>query len=203
MNPGLRQARAFALVRSGLASFCVALSLGCGDSNPTAPQAPLSVSDIDLMRIFVRNWPSENVSEYVQIEFKRIDAGSMLLMYRPAQPATGQLPAQPRILLDSIGPQEDPPAEIVEIVRTFNVWAMADSNAAGAACSTKTGAWVCNPTFGDYSLVLGVESGGTRRSQRYTGLDESTGNKAARALGDFVFAWSRERAGSATPSGSR
>lgn len=191
-----RHTRIFALVRIGLASFCAALSLACGDSPPTAPRGPLSVSDIDSLRIFVRNWPSENVREYVQIEFARIGGRSILVMYRPAQPATGGLPAQPRILLDSIGPQDDPPAEIVGIVSTFNVWAMADSNAVGAACSTKTGQWVCNPTFGDYSLVLGVVSGGTRRSQRYTGLDKSTGNAAARALGDFVFAWSRTRAGS-------
>ena len=154
------------------------------------------------MRIFVRNWPSENVAEYVQVDFQRIAGRSMLVMYRPAQVATGTLPAEPRVLLDSIGPQEAPPAEIVEIVRTFDVWAMADSNAAGAACSTKTGAWVCNITSRDYSLVLGVESGGTTRSQRYTGL-EGTGNQAARALGDFVFAWSRQRAVSAAPSGSR
>ena len=198
-----RHTRAFALVRSGLAAFCAALSLGCGESHPTALEAPLSISDIDRMRIFVRNWPSETVSEYVQIEYERIDGRSMLLMYRPPQPATGELPAKPRVLLDSIGPQEDPPAEIVEIVNTFNVWAMADSNAVGAACSTKTGQWVCHPTFGDYSLVLGVESGGTRRSQRYTGLDRITGNDAARALGNFVFAWSRRRAGSAARSGAR
>lgn len=154
------------------------------------------------MKIFVRNWPSENVSEYVQVDFKRIAGRSMLVMYRPAQPASGALPAEPRILLDSIGPQEDPPAEIVEIVSTFNVWAMADSNAVGGACSTKTGHWACEPTFRDYSLVLGVETAGTGRSQRYTGLNESTGNATARALGDFVFAWSRRRAGSARRSGS-
>jgi hypothetical protein len=195
-----RHTHTFALLRIGLASLGAALSLGCGTSHPTAPRGPLSVSDIDSLRVFVRNWPSENVSEYVQIEFARIAGRSTLVMYRPPQPATGELPARPRILLDSIGPQDDPPAEIVEIVSTFNVWAMADSNAAGAACSTRTGKWVCNPTFGDYSLVLGVVSGGTRRSQRYTGLNESTGNEAARALGDYVFAWSRRRAGSAALS---
>lgn len=190
-------------MRSGLASFCVALSLGCGDSDPAAPEGPLAMADIERMRIFVRNWPSETVSEYVQIEFEQIAGRSILLMYRPPQPATATLPAQPRILLDSIGPQDYPPAEIVEIVNTFNVWAMADSNAVGAACSTRTGQWVCNPTFGDYSMVLGVETGGLCRSQRYTGLNTSTGNPTARALGDFVFAWSRTRAGGAARRGSR
>jgi hypothetical protein len=154
------------------------------------------------MTIFVRNWPSANEREYVEVHFERIAGRSMLVMFRPPQPASGGLPAVPRILLDSIGPQDDPPAEIVEIVSTFDVWAMTDSNAVGGACSTKTGQWVCNPTFRDYSLVLGVERGGTRRAQRYTGLNESTGNTTARALGDFVFAWSRKRAGSAPRSGS-
>jgi hypothetical protein len=154
------------------------------------------------MKIFVRDWPSQNVSEYVQVDFERIAGRSMLVMYRPAQPASGGLPAVPRILLDSIGPQDNPPAEIVEIVSTYNVWAMTDSNAAGGACSTRTGQWVCKLTVRDYSLVLGVESGGTSRAQRYTGLNESTGNRTARALGDFVFAWSRKRAGGAARSGS-
>jgi hypothetical protein len=153
------------------------------------------------MRIFVRHWPSEHVAEYVQVDFQRIGGRSMLVMYRPPQVATATLPAEPRVLLDSIGPQDDPPPEIVEIVRTFDVWAMADSNATGGACSTRTGQWACNITSGDYSLVLGVESGGTARSQRYTRL-ERTGNQTARALGDFVFAWSRRRASSAAGSGS-
>ena len=198
MNPGRRRhVRAFVLVRSGLASTCLAFGLGCGDPHHTAPQPSLAVADIDHMRIFVRNWPSETVSEYVQVDFQRIGGQSMLVLYRPAQPATGALPAEPRVLLDSIGPQDDPPPEIVEIVRSFDVWAMADSNAAGAACSTRTGEWVCHPTFRDYSLVLGVESGGTARSQRYTGLEAWSANRSARALGDFVFAWSRKRAGGA------
>lgn len=198
MNRRLRRhARAFAL-----AALCAALGPGCGDSEPTAPREPLAVADIDRLRIFVRNWPNANEAEYVQVVFERIAGRSMLVMYRPAQVATATLPAEPRVLLDSIGPQDDPPAEIVEIVRAFDVWAMADSNARGAACSTSTGEWVCNITVMDYSLVLGVESGGTRRSQRYTGLEGSAGNQAARALGDYVFAWSRRVAGGAARSGS-
>lgn len=203
MNPGLhRHARAFVLVRRVLVSSCVALSLGCGDSHPTAPRGPLALSEIDLLRIFVRAWPSDTSTEYVQVEFHRISGQGMLLLYRPAQPAIGNLSAVPRLLLDSIGPQDDAPPEIVEIVNTYNVWAMADSNAAGAACSTKTGQWVCNITVRDYSIVLGVGSGGTMRSQRYTGLEKSTGNAAARALGDFVFEWSRRHGGGEIPRGS-
>jgi hypothetical protein len=203
MNSSLRRhARVFTLVRSGLATLCAALSLGCGGSDPTAPQEPLPLSDIHKLRIFVRNSSANVTREYVQIEFERIAGRSMLLMYRPRQLNSEGQQVEPRILLDSIGPQEDVPAEIVEIVSTFNVWAMADSNAAGAACSTRTGQWVCNPTFNDYSLVLGVETVATRRSQRYTGLNTSAGNKAARALGDFVFAWSRRVAGSPAGSGS-
>ena len=203
MNPGLHHhTRAFALVRRALVSSCVALSLGCGDSHSTAPQKPLAVSDIDALRVFVRNWPSENLTEYVQVDYRRIDGQSVLVLYRPAQMATGDLSAVPRLLLDSIGPQDDAPPEIVEIVNTYNVWAMADSNAAGAACSTRTGEWVCNITARDYSIVLGVETGGMRRSQRYTGLEKSTGNARARALGDFVFEWSRRHGGGTILRGS-
>lgn len=199
MYPGHhRHARASALVRRVVLASCVALGAGCGDSHPAAPrgpQGPLSVPDIDLLRIFVRAWPGEDSNEYVQVEFHRIDGRGMLILYRPAQPATGTWPAQPRLLLDSIGPQDGVPAEIVEIVNTWDVWAMTDSNAAGGACSTKTGQWACNITARDYSLVMGVGTGGTRQSQRYTGLETSTGNRAARALGDFVFAWSRRHGG--------
>lgn len=127
----------------------------------------------------------------MEIDFKRQAGGSTLIVYRPPQPGV------PRILLDSIGPVTEDPDEIVELLDTFNVWALADSNAAGAACSTKTGQWVCNPTFEDYSLVMAVMSGGTTRAQRYTALGESTSNQAARALGEFVFAMMRRREGAA------
>jgi hypothetical protein len=107
------------------------------------------------------------------------------------------------VLLDSIGPTKEDPKEIAEILKTFDVWALADSNAAGAACNTKSGHWICNPTFDDYSLVMAVTRDGMVRAQRYTRLEESTSSKTARALGDFVFAMARKRqppprAGSAT-----
>lgn len=156
-----------------------AFSVACNDAPTSAESAP-----IDRLSIFVRNWPSE----YVEIDFRRSAAGNTLLMYRPPQPGV------PRVLLDSVGPGTQEPAEIVELLKTFDVWALADSNAVGAACSTKSGGWQCNPTFNDYSLVMAVTRGGVSRSQRYTRLAESTSSKTARALGDFVFAWSRKRA---------
>jgi hypothetical protein len=142
---------------------------------------------IDRMLIFVRDWPNE----YVEIDLKRNGSQSTFTIYRPPQPG------QPRILLDSIGPAEGDPEEIVELLKNFNIWAMADSNAVGAACNTRGGGWNCNPTFNDYSLVIGVTRGGVTRGQRYTALRASTSNKTARALGDFIFAMARKRTGSA------
>ena len=171
-------------VRSGLALLlCAVVSLGCTDSTPTSPAA----SEIDRLLIFVRDWPDD----YVEIDFRRNAGESTLIMYRPAQPGL------PRILLDSIGPTREDPAEVVELLRNFDVWAMADSNAAGAACNTKSGQWICNPTFNDYSLVMAATRGGVSRAQRYTRLSESTSSKTARALGDFVFAMARKRTASA------
>jgi hypothetical protein len=113
-------------------------------------------------------------------------------MYRPAQPG------EPRVLLDSIGPNSEDPEEIVELLKTFDVWAMADSNAIGAACNTLRGYWACNPTVNDYSVVIGMTRGGVTRAQRYTRLRESTSSRTARALGDCVFAMARKRSGLAT-----
>jgi hypothetical protein len=42
-----------------------------------------------------------------------------------------------------------------------------------------------------------VTRGGVTRAQRYTRLRESGSNKTARALGDFILAMARKRAGSA------
>lgn len=168
-------------------SLSVALAVLCGfscGSAPTSPERAVPAAEIDRLLVFVRNWPDE----YVEIDFTRSARGNTLVMYRPAQPGV------PRILLDSIGPQPDDPKEIVELLQTFDVWAMADSNAVGAACNTKRGGWICNPTFNDYSLVMAVTRRGVSRSQRYTRLGESSSNRRARALGDFVVAWSRARA---------
>ena len=113
---------------------------------------------------------------------------SILKIFRRWQPDS------PRVLLDSIGPSRKNPAEIAELLHRFNVWAMADSNAAGAACSTKTGEWVCHITSNDYSLVIGVRKDGISRAQRYTGLEDMGAYGTARRLADQVFAIARKRA---------
>ena len=172
--------------RLSMCLWMLALCASC--SNATSPDRvspPLAASEIDRLFVFVRDWPDS----YVEIDFQRHPSGSTLLVYRPPQPGV------PRVLLDSIGPVAEDPPEIVELLDTFNVWAMADSNAAGAACSTRSGGWVCNPTFNDYSLVMAVQAKGTTRAQRYTRLGESTSNETARALGEFVFAMMRKREG--------
>ncbi len=161
-------------------SICAAAVIACDSAASTGPVPP---QEIDRLLIFVRDWPNE----YVEIDFKRTGGQSTLIMYRPPQPGI------PRVLLDSIGPSTEDPVQVTQLLKDFNVWALADSNAAGAACNTKQGAWVCNPTFNDYSLVMAVTRRGQNRSQRYTRLGESGSNKTARALGDFVFAWSRQR----------
>lgn len=174
------------VIRLSKCLLLLALCASCSDSaSPDRRSQPLPASEIDRLIVFVRDWPDR----YVEIDFRRQAGGSTLIVYRPSQPGV------PRILIDSIGPSAEDPPEIVELLDTFNVWALADSNAAGAACSTATGQWVCNPTVEDYSLVMLVESGSTRRSQRYTRLDEIRVNHTARALGDFVFAMMQRRTG--------
>ena len=173
------------LKRPLMCLWMLLLYAGCSDStSPDGESPPLPASEIDRLLVFVRNTPE---GDFVEIDFQRQAGGSTLLVYRPPQPGT------PRILLDSIGPVAEDPPEIVELLKDFNVWAMADSNAAGAACSTSTGSWVCHPTFNDYSLVMQVEAKGTIRAQRYTALTEWSANKRARALGDYVFAMMRKR----------
>jgi hypothetical protein len=168
--------------------ICAVCCLGCSKDDPTSPDTRwLPASEIDRLLVFVRDWPNE----YVEIDFKRNAGASTLIMYRPPQPGL------PRVLLDSVGPSSEDPEEIAELLATFNVWALADSNAVGAACNTRSGQWVCNPTINDYSLVMGVESGGTFRAQRYTRLGESNSSKTARALGDFILEWKRRVAGGA------
>ena len=176
------------LKRMSTCLWMLALCASC--SSPTSPareSPPLAAAEIDRLLVFVRNWPDD----YVEIDFQRQAGGSTLIMYRPPQPGV------PRVLLDSIGPVTEDPEEIVELLNTFNVWAMADSNAVGAACITKSGQWVCHPTVNDYSLVMLVIRDGQTRAQRYTRLGESNSSRKARALGDFILAWKRRVEGSA------
>ena len=163
-------------------AIAAACSLGCGDA-PTSSGRDIADSEIEELMIFVRDWPDE----YVEIALRRSAGQSTLLIFRPPQPGI------PRILIDSIGPGAEDPPEIVQLLSTFDVWAMADSNAVGAACNTRSGQWVCRPTANDYSVVIGVTGGGMTRAQRYTRLRESTSSRTARALGDFVLEMARKR----------
>ena len=174
-------------VRRGLCVLIAAWCLGCSDASPTSPGRAIDASEIDRLLIFVRDWPND----YVEIDLRRQAGQSTLVMFRPAQPGV------PRLVLDSIGPSSEDPQEIVELLNTFDVWAMADSNAAGAACSTKSGQWNCNITFNDYSLVMQVIADGEVRAQRYTHLERRTSSHPPRALADFIFAWMRRVKGGA------
>ncbi len=165
------------------AACCVGCASPAGP--PTFPDREIPAPGITRLAIFVRDWPDE----YVEIALTRDALGSTLIIYRPPQPG------MPRVLIDSIGPTREDPAEVAELLNTFDVWAMADSNAAGAACNTLSGFWRCSITFNDYSLVIGITAGGTKRAQRYTGLRGSESNTTARELGDFVFGMARKREG--------
>ena len=162
-----------------LAAIGAALCIGCTD--PASPD--LARAPIDLLRMFV----THDGHEHVQIEFTRQASGSILVMFEAGPWGI------PRKYIDSIGPATEDPPEIVEILKNFDVWAMADSNAAGASCNTKSGAWVCDIRHFNYTIVMGARRGGVSRSQRYTRLNESVGNAQARALADFVSAWTRRK----------
>ena len=84
---------------------------------------------------------------------------------------------------------------VVQMLNSFDIWALNAPDAPGAACRTVLGQRSCNITFNDYSLVMQVQRGREVRVQRYTGLEKRTSNQSARALGDFVFAWARKRDG--------
>lgn len=159
-----------------------ALSAGCSNGQTTEPAPSNVTGPIDRLQVFARDWPDE----YVEIDFKREANGSTLVMISP--PHGGQ----PSVLLESIGPATNDPPQIVELLNRFDVWAMADSNAAGAACNTSKGYWDCNATSNDYSLVMQVIRGGVSRSQRYTNLHSQSANANARALADFMIAWKHE-----------
>ena len=96
-------------------------------------------------------------------------------------------------MLDSAGPGQKVPDEVVALLDSFDLWAMNAPNAPGAACMTLDEQRICNRTVNDYSLAMKVQSGTEVRVQRYTGLDKSTAHPAARALGDFVLGWARKR----------
>jgi hypothetical protein len=168
----------------------VALCIGCTDPATSPAASP----PIDRLLIFVRD-----LNEDVTLHLTRNAGGSTVVLFRQASPG------RPRIVLDSVGPgpKSQEPEEIRAMLASFDVWALNEPNAPGAACRTVNGQRSCAITLQDYSLVMQVERGGEIRVQRYTGLERSTSNKSARALADFVFAWARKReaSGQARPPG--
>ena len=174
-------------VRTGVwLVICAACCVGCANrATPTAlPASAPSVSPpIDRLFIYVRNWPTEEV----ELVLVRRPGNSTLTMYRPARDK------RPPIMLESIGPGQPEPEMVSAMLASFDIWAMNDPDAPGAACWTVMGERSCHPTFKDYSLVMRVESGPEVRVQRYTRLEKSTSSRSARALGDFVLEWARKR----------
>lgn len=174
----VRAGGALDAVRRGLCLVLCAAGVGCSDS----PSSPAQASPpIDRLFIFARNWPTD----YVEVALIRSAGGSTTTLFRP------YAPGRPRIVLDSIGPGPEEPEEIRTILDSFDVWAMTAPDAPDGACRTVNGERNCAITVEDYSVVLRVEGGGRAWAQRYTGLEKSTGNAAARALGDLVLAWGR------------
>ena len=165
------------------AAILAACCIGCSDDAPTSPAVS---PPIDVFLLYTRNWPTEEV----ELEVVRDAGETRVTLFRPARDA------QPRVVLhESIGPGPEEPEKVREMLESFDVWALNAPNAAGAACSTKNGQRICNPTFNDYSLVMQVQSGGRVRVQRYTHLELSTAVPSARGLADFVLAWARELEG--------
>ena len=153
------------------------LFASCSDS--TSPAPPVESPPIDRLLVFVRNWPTD----YVELALTRDAAGVTLVLFHP--PGDGQ----PRVVIDSIGPGATEPAEIGELLDSFDVWALNAPNAPDAACRTVNGERSCAITWNDYSVVMLVESGDEVRVQRYTRLDSTNSGSPARALGDFILAW--------------
>ena len=134
------------------------------------------------MFIFVRDWPRGDV----ELNLIRDAGGSAVTLFHPARDG------QPRVLLDSIGPADAEPEELVTLLNSFDVWAMNAANARGAACTTVNGQRSCAIAMYDYSVAMRVESRGKVRVQRYTGLETITGSRSVRAMGDYILAWANK-----------
>lgn len=170
-------------VRRGLCLLtCAGCCVGCSNST-TSPDRAFESPPIDRLFIFVRDWPTEDVT----LALVRTAHESTVTLFRDAT-----LEGRPRTVLDSIGPFRNDPQKLREMLNTFDVWALNAPNAPGAACRTMNGQRQCAIAFNDYSLVMRVESGGEVRVQRYTGLEKTTANRSARALADYVLAWARD-----------
>jgi hypothetical protein len=168
------------------AALALACCIGCStrakpNAVPAAPAEASVVPPIDRVDLFVRN----AAREAVQLTVTRHTRDSTVAWY--VQRSDGRRP--------SIGPAEQDTDMVVRMLNSFDLWALNAPDAPGAACRTVLGQRSCSITFNDYSLVMRVQRGREVRVQRYTGLEKSTSNQSARALGDFVFAWARARTG--------
>jgi hypothetical protein len=166
--------------------ICAACCAGCThrvkpNASPAAPAEASVPHPIDRVDLFVRN----AAREAVELTLARTTRGSTVTWY--VQRYDGRL--------RPIGRREQDTDLAVRMLNSFDLWALNAPDAPGAACKTVMGQRSCSITFNDYSLVMRVQSGREVRVQRYTGLEKSTSNRAARALGDFVFEWARTREG--------
>jgi hypothetical protein len=176
-------------VRSVLSILiCAAACIGCSTRAGAQSTTPASAASrsLDVILIFVRD---SDAREDVEFESVRKKGRTTIKLYREARPG------RPRILLDSIPSGEKEPEQVTTILNSFDLWEMNAPNAKGAACRTVRGRRNCAIAFHDYSLVMQVERGRSVRVQRYTSLDDSSGNQTARALGDIILRWAREREG--------
>ncbi len=180
-----------AVAASTGAALALACCIGCtnrvrpavapesANALPAAPAEAGVAPPIDRVDLFVRN----AAREFVEVTLKRDAGGNTDTWY--VQRYDGQL--------RPIGPPEQDTDMAVQMLKSFDIWALNAPDAPGAACRTVMGQRSCAITFNDYSLVMRVQRGPEVRVQRYTGLEKSRANRSARALGDFVFEWARKR----------
>ena len=180
--------------------ICAACCIGCTRARPavapendaalwrarpnTLPTAAAEASvapPIDRLDLFVRN----AAREAVQLTLTRDSRDGAEIWY--VRRSDGR--QRP------LGPVEQATDMVVRMLNSFDLWALNEPDAPGAACRTVMGQRSCSITFNDYSLVMRVQRGREVRVQRYTRLEKSTSNQSARALADFVFAWARARDG--------
>jgi hypothetical protein len=167
-------------------SLALASCIGCThrakpNALPATPAEAFVAAPIDRLDLFVRN----AARQAVELTLTRDTRGSAVTWY--VQRYDGR--QRP------IGSAEEDTEMVVLMLNSFDIWALNAPDAPGAACKTVRGRRTCAITFNDYSLVMRVQRGGEVRVQRYTGLEKRMSNQAARALGDFVFAWARKREG--------
>ena len=171
------------VVLATASSLMLLATVGCATrrADTVAPEAGSPA--YDQIDIFVRNWPDD----IVEFALVRKNGMTTVTLVRPAYDR------QPRIVVDSVGPMIAYAPMVASLLDSFDLWAMNAPNAAGAACTTVAGQRNCVITTRDYSLVMQVKRGGKIRVQRYTGLAIRPRSPKARALGDFLLAWARQR----------